>query len=164
MEPNSGSPINRHLQHELLLILRDEYPCRVVEFPQPWDRDQNKIARNLLYLEEHGLCLAGVVLSADNRLSFGGASITAKGLDFLEDDGGLTAILGVVTIKFHADMLREILVSKIDGSPLAPEEKSRLKEVVSQLGEAGQKAAITDLIHQGLQHIPSIVDWLRSIV
>ena len=61
-------------------------------------------------------------------------------------------------------MLREILALKIDGSPLAPEEKSRLREVVNQLGEAGQKAAITDLIYQGLQHIPNIVDWLKSIV
>ena len=78
MEPNSGSPINRHLQRELLLILREEYPFSVVEFPQPWDRDQNKIARNLLYLEEHGLCLAGVVLSADNRLWFVGASIPQR--------------------------------------------------------------------------------------
>ena len=50
------------------------------------------------------------------KITWGGARITAKGIDFLEDDGGLSAILGVVTVKLHADTLREMLAKKIDAS------------------------------------------------
>ena len=44
--------------------------------------------------------------------------ITAKGLDFLEDDGGLSAILGAITVKLDPDDLRALIAARIEESDL----------------------------------------------
>lgn len=42
--------------------------------------------------------------------------LTAKGLDFIADDGGLGAILGDVTVRLHGDALRDLLISRVQSS------------------------------------------------
>lgn len=74
----------------------------------------NKAPQTLQYLEEHGLCKSGVMIGADGHLALGESRITAAGLDFLEDDGGLSAILGVVTVRLHADTIRALIDAKIE--------------------------------------------------
>jgi len=62
---------------------------------------------NLIYLDEHGLVETKQIQfmnEAHPRVSV--ARITAKGLDFLQDDGGLGAILGVVIVRFEAETVR----------------------------------------------------------
>jgi hypothetical protein len=54
------------------------------------------------------------------------AKITARGLDFLEDDGGLGAILNVVTIRLEADTLRQLLETKINASDMPEADKQTL--------------------------------------
>lgn len=44
-------------------------------------------------------------------------------MDFLADDGGLSAILGTVIIKFETEQLKAILAAKIMSSDLSPERK-----------------------------------------
>jgi hypothetical protein len=157
------SPISRKLQHELLLLMRDQYPSamhNIPDFPNIEDRD---IFVNLLYLEEHRLCKSGVTIGARGDPQFSGATINASGLDFLEDDGGLSAALGVVTIKVHADTVRDLLASKIDETAIPAEEKSRLKSAIKGLSETALKSGTTELVQTGLQHIPNVVEWLRTI-
>ena len=59
--------------------------------------------------------------------------ITEKGLDFLKDDGGLTAILGIVTVRFEADTIRTILQIKVNQSDLSPADKQKLHGVLQEL-------------------------------
>src|SRR5882672_5223716 len=54
------------------------------------------------------------------------ATITVKGLDFLQDDGGLGAILNVVTVRFEAETLRALIEAKVDASDEPPEQKSAM--------------------------------------
>lgn len=160
-EPQKPSPIDRALQRELLLLMRDEYPRTLLGIPEIPDASRESIYTNLRYLEEHGLCESGLLYGVDGRPSWGGATLTAKGLDFLEDDGGLSAILNVITVKLHADTLREILNARIDAVEIAPEERSGLKRIVASLSETALQAATTDLVQNGLHHIPDVVGWLQ---
>jgi hypothetical protein len=85
----------------------------------------------------------------------------SEGLDFLEADGGWSAILNVVTIKFDADTLRALLEAKIDVSSIP--EKSIIKKTIEGMSEAALKTATTDLVRIGLHNIPNVVEWLRGI-
>jgi hypothetical protein len=94
------SQIDRSFQRSLLLWMRDKYPSMAHDVPKSLDGNDRLFYFNLLYLQEHGLCEALTQESLDGKFSWGGAKITAKGVDFLENDGGLSAILGVVTVNF----------------------------------------------------------------
>ena len=46
------------------------------------------------------------------------------GIDFLTDDGGLSAILGVVTVKLHSDTIQALIAAKIDQAEISDSEKA----------------------------------------
>jgi hypothetical protein len=79
--------IDRSFQRSLLLWMRDKYPSMAYEVPKSLDGNDRRFYFNLFYLQEHGLCEALTQESLDGKISWGGAKITAKGLDFLENDG-----------------------------------------------------------------------------
>jgi hypothetical protein len=154
--------LDRALQRQILELLREHYPRGAIPV-RDLDLCEEQAAANLRYLEEHGLCESGVMIGVDEHLAFGSSTITAAGLDFLEDDGGLSAILGVVTVRLHADTIRSLIDAKIETSSMPAEEKSKLRRMVANLSEAGLKAATTDLVKSGLDHLPDAVHWLRSL-
>ena len=101
-----------------------------------------QLINNIMYLEEHGLL---------RRLDFHGKPVpfydlsgadkdfyiaTAKGIDFIQQDGGLSAILGVVTVKLHSDTIQALLAAKIDEAKISQEEKNRLKAALGKVGDA----------------------------
>ena len=91
---------------------------------------QKFINRNVYYLKGHGL----VDYPDDSKCSYiYNLRITAKGIDFLADDGGLSAILGVVTVKLHGDTIQALLAAKIDEADIPPEEKGRLKTELGKI-------------------------------
>jgi predicted nucleotide-binding protein len=79
--------IDRSFQRSLLLWMRDKYPSMAYEVPKSLDGNDPRFYFNLFYLQEHGLCETLTQESLDGKISWGGAKITAKGLDFLESDG-----------------------------------------------------------------------------
>ena len=135
--------LDRVLQRQILELLREHYPRAAIPV-RDLQLGEEQAAANLRYLEEHGLCESGVMIGTDGHLAFGPSTITAMGLDFLEDDGGLSAILGVVTVKLHADAIRSLIDAKIETSSMPAEEKSKLRKILASLSEAGLKAATTD--------------------
>jgi hypothetical protein len=124
--------------------------------------DKNRL-EDETYGGMHGLCESGVIIGVDGHLAFGQSIITAAGLDFLEDDGGLSAILGVVTVKLHADTIRDLIDAKIETSSLPAEEKSKLRKALAGLSEAGLREVITGLVKIGLNHLPDAAHWLHSL-
>lgn len=78
--------------------------------------------------------------------------ITAKGVDFIRDDGGLSAILSVQTVKLHEDTLKELLSIALQQAKLPEPEKESIKEAVKQLPAEGLKHLLTKLIDLGLSH------------
>lgn len=163
MSDQGGGPINRELQRNLLLAMRDRYPNRLHQPTIPGDVTVSAFHANLLYLEEHGLCEAGLGETMSGYFNLSGAKITARGLDFLADDGGLSAILGVVTVRLHADTIRDLIAAKIEASTIPEPEKASLKKRLAALPEMALGVAAKDLVRQGLDHLPDVVHWVRAL-
>ena len=154
--------LDRAVQRQILELLREHYP-RSVTAAHDLNLGAQQAAANLKYLEEHGLCKSGMKLGEGVSIQFSQSTITAAGLDFLEDDGGLSAILGVVNVKLHADTIRDLIGAKIETSTMPAEEKSKLRKVLAGLSEASLRAMTTDLVKSGLDHLPNAAHWLRSL-
>ncbi len=147
--------LDRDFQRSIMEKLADSYPGRCQEkFPS---EIEDKYFANLLYLEEHDLVSAGVS-GGPGHYSYWGAKITAKGLDFLQDDGGLTAILGTVTVKIHEDSIRALLERQIETSAATPEEKKTLLDKVKTLSGKALEHTMFKLLDLGLEKAPDA--WL----
>ncbi|WP_038485377.1 hypothetical protein [Collimonas arenae] len=157
--------IDRAFQNELLENLAAAYPDKLRKIfihGEPKIDDEKKIA-NLLYLEEHGLVDAGLTQGLNGDYGHAGSKITAKGIDFLADDGGLSAILGTVTVKIHADTIKELLAAKIDASSLPKEEKSKFKKHLDTISTESLKVLTKSLLEQGLASVPNLMQWLHTV-
>lgn len=121
---------------------------------------QNKLA-NVYYLEGHGL----VEAKGNPKGTVGqGLRITAKGLDFLEDDGGIGAILGVVTIKLHDDTIKSLIEAKILQSDLPQPEKKRWTDQLRSLPAEATKHLVLKLVDKGLDSGPAALAAIGAIL
>ncbi|MDN5625390.1 MAG: hypothetical protein L0G96_19815, partial [Acinetobacter sp.] len=93
-------------------------------------------------------------------------TITNKGLDLLADDGGLGAILNVVTVRFETETLRAILATKINQSDLTPENKKSMIDALEELPAESIKHLTTKLLDECVDNLPAAVvligTWLGS--
>jgi len=88
--------MDRELQLTILQELRNNFPNDVAVHRLACYSEDRQFLGNLIYLREHGLVSGEIteVISAGGSIkSMPWAIITAVGLDFIEDDGGLNAIL-----------------------------------------------------------------------
>ncbi len=161
--------LDRNLQREMLERMEKIYPVPL-DLHQYQQRSEIRPAdfvANLVYLKEHELIDMKVLAGSDGPASLGAPRITAKGLDFLADDGGLTAILGVVTVKIHDDTLRQLLANRIDQMPGNEAEKAPLRQALKDLPAAAGKALLDKLVATGVEHLPGTVEslhqWLLTI-
>lgn len=156
--------LDRAFQRQLLERLRHYHPHSHVGRWQELDEDETKVKGTLFYLREHGL----IDTDAKVEKRFGGGfayssgSITAKGLDFLESDGGLSAILGVQIIKLHDDTVRELIAQKIMQADLTPPDKRKLLDVLRELPSESIKHLTMKLLDLGLDNGPDALRWLTS--
>jgi len=97
-------------------------------------------------------------------LVFQGASITAKGLDFLADDGGLSAILGTLTVKLHEETIRELLLQRVTDSDLSNEEKSMLREQLKSMSSEALKSLTKSLVEKGIQYAPNFYNMAMQAI
>lgn len=152
--------LDRNLQREILQILANAYP-------NPANADDLKallaksgeevVTANMLYLEEHGLINAHSRRRSDGTfLNLAGEPlITHRGLDFLQDDGGLSAILGIVTIKIHDDTLRLLIEGRILQSDLSQPDKRRWLDQLRELPAETTKHLVLKLVDLGLENSPT---------
>ncbi|CUJ00181.1 hypothetical protein [Achromobacter xylosoxidans] len=121
---------------------------------------QNRLA-NVYYLEGHGLVEAkGNPKGTEGQ----GLRITAKGLDFLEDDGGIGAILGVVTIKLHDDTIKHLIEAKILASDLPAEEKQRWTDQLRSLPAKTIEHLVMKLVDRGLDSGSGVLATLGAYI
>lgn len=165
--------IDRDLQHYILCELRDAYP-NSVDYSNRYSygsEEYHKFVANLVYLRSHGLISKESVfysktMDLGDAYQPAHASITHIGLDFLEDDGGLSAILNTVTVKFEADQLRQMLESKIKESNLSKNEKSSAISVIKELPAESIKHLTTRALDYGLNNISvvKLTELINSIM
>ena len=164
--------LDRNLQHEILKELNNIYPdsktyeywidaaiAQVVGVIETVGEAELYIAKrsaNLRYLAEHGL-----VVCNDKNLS-ATVKITAKGIDFLTDDGGLSAILDVVTVKLHSDTIQALIAAKIDQAEISDSEKSWLKKELGKIKDT----ALSTFTANAINAIPAatLVTLLKSAI
>lgn len=115
---------------------------------------------NLKYLYEYGLIKGDESKVIGKREFFlGGIEITAKGLDLLEDDGGVGAILRTVVVKFDAENIRRIMKEKVLSSSIPDEEKNSFVEKIKNFSSTVLETITLKLIEKGLDN-PSILGVL----
>ena len=117
-----------------------------------------------MYLEMHGM----ITLNVTHFLG-GGRSVliknpTQKAFDFLAEDGGLSSVLNVVTVKLHADTVRDLLAAKITASDLPDAEKQTLLQKIKELPAEALSHLSTRLLDYAVDQIPNIAQWLGKSV
>lgn len=156
--------LDRDLQKIMLEKMSTRYP-RYYNFNDDFDSnssDYYHAVKNLFYLQEHGLVKENSVfmskaIGGDGHIQFGNATITNKGLDFLANDGGLSAILNTVTVKFEAETLKAILENRINQSDLDPEHKQSMIDSLRELPAESIKHLTTELLTRGLDNLPAAI-------
>ncbi len=145
--------LDRKLQREVLLVLRECYPESVqISNIDITHDDENNYHANLTYLHEHDLIEAEIqkIIGVYHKVLT--ARITVHGLDFLEDDGGMSAILQTVTVKFDSDNVRKILEEKVIAANIPQEQKETALDKIKGASGSVLKDIITDMIKKGLDH------------
>lgn len=152
--------LDRSLQYEILTKLSDIYPestdaQRIV-------RENPDVSPNLFYLHEHGMIKGTIARPMAEPDRFVNMAITAAGMDFLADDGGLTAILGVVTVKLHDETIRELIAARIQDSDLPPEQKTGLLAQLRELRGESIKHLTMKLLDAGLDNLPAALPLIQK--
>ncbi len=154
--------LDRALQLEILNQCRDVYPEELNLDQERQESDRNYLG-NVAYLYQHGL----IACPSNQEEAFGlelflVARITVKGLDFLEDDGGISAILNTVTVKFDPDDLRSMLSAKAAKASIPDDQKRRLIEVIKSLPADLLKKITQDLLHQAVERLPDAIHIIQK--
>lgn len=164
--------LDRKLQLELMQKMAFSYP-RAYDFTEELkmlnDQEQAQVYANLFYLQSHELLEPKSVMLnmgfgsiQSHNFVLGYTRLTAKGLDFLADDGGLSAILGVVTIKFEADQLKLLLEAKIMASDLPLERKQSMIDVLRELPAESIKHLTTKIVDTGYDNLDSLMSLIQN--
>ena len=162
--PSSESKIEEfslaHLWNSEKHELQPDFDYLTNKFPdiknQEFSHWYQIVVCNFYYLHGHNLIERNQVASNYYR-------ITSYGVDFIEQDGGLSAILGIKTVKLHSDTvseLRNLLADKLDKSELPEAEKAKLQEKLAEYGDVGIKHLITKLLDAGVQTLPQLISTL----
>jgi hypothetical protein len=117
---------------------------------------------NIVYLDEHGLVEGGIQFGTDGHAQIGAPRITHRGMDFIMGDGGLSAILGVVTIKLHEDTLKELIALKIQESTASQPDKKKWLDALRELPAESTKHLALKLIDLGLSQWPGALHALQT--
>ena len=150
--------LDRELQLEVLRYCRDAYPANVELNDTPF-RDRPDIHANLIYLFDHEL-IGGTLVNGNMELWNPG--ITAAGLDFLEDDGGLSAMLRTITVKIDRDDLRSLIAARVEASDLPAEEKASLSHAMRSLPEQALRDLTTRLVNEAVDQWPGALRLFQA--
>jgi hypothetical protein len=165
MEQEQPTFPDRDVQLEILKRLKQGFPKQVDV--NGWRKEFPYLDHEIHYLHQHGLLvgLFSAELGGNKRAS--AATLTARGIDFLANDGGLGAILGTVVVKLHADTIKTLLESKINESNLPPEEKRRFRDWLRELPAESTTRLVTTLVEEGvkagLSRGPQVGQWLQTV-
>lgn len=153
---------DRKLQNEILTLASDTYPafCRWefrnidnfdLKYPLIYLSSREQLWKEVNYLKEQGLLTLDSSCSHNPGIEgvIGFIKATAKGIDFIQDDGGLSAILNVQTIKFHRDTV-VVLEDLIALSGMNDAEKEKAKSKLSELTTESLKAVVQAAATAGL--------------
>ncbi|WP_122365696.1 hypothetical protein [Pseudomonas syringae group genomosp. 3] len=156
--------LNRELQLDILKRLEATYPLPAENMHRLF-HEPSEAAANIYYLSQHDLVDAE--FSKTLGQSFPEPIITRinhRGMDFLADDGGLSAILGVVTVKLHEDTIKSLVEAKVADSDLPQDEKDTILSVIRGLPAEATKRLTEKLLDLGMENLPVAGHALRTFL
>lgn len=154
--------LNRDAQRTMLRELSELYPQSADVRRSFTEIDSRQVQYNLFYLQEHGLVTLFTRKMMDGTVPIYSATITARGIDFLRDDGGLSAILGIVTVKIHEDTLKALLIGKIDGADGDPTTKKLIVDKIREMPSEALSTVTQRALESGLDQIPDLIGSLSK--
>lgn len=157
--------LDRDIQLKILQALAEQYPEASFNVLKDAGIDESIGVANLCYLTEHKLVTAKFAKFGQEAMGLTGQQrITAAGMDFLADDGGVSAILGTVTIKFHEESLKQLIELRLSEAQLPTAEKQRLLQSVRELPGESIKHLTTRLLDLGMENLPRAVELIRTVL
>jgi hypothetical protein len=151
--------LDRKLQLRMLEALKETYPTHNPHFAQAFRSEAGYIP-NLHYLKDHGL-LTGIDPKTSKELL--NIKITGAGLDFLEGDGGITAMLRTVTVRLDAEQFRQILAAKVEALSIAQDQKDSILSKIRSLPAEALNSLALKLLEKGVEHFPDLLQLLQSV-
>ena len=150
--------IDRKFQKEILSYLLEKYPSYEgarEHFVGLFNADSDRYVANIDYLQRHDLVEDGVSLSFSSDgfplvAIHAFPKITEKGIDFMLEDGGLSAILHVQTVKLHPDTVKALLEDRLLQADIPDSDKASLLDQIRDLPEASAKILLDKLLDKGL--------------
>lgn len=153
--------LNRKLQKEILVALSEVYPDSLLVSALPGFSHGREFMGNLFYLQEHGVIDGGDIREPGQCRSMVDAQITKAGLDFLADDGGLSAILGYHFVKFEASALVELLLELLEGSEIGDDERLAAAAHLNNMDDAALANLVLELLRCGGSNHETIASCLH---
>ncbi|HHQ6566869.1 TPA: hypothetical protein ACSTJX_001691 [Serratia fonticola] len=135
---------DRELQRLILSTCIHAYPEHTSWGSFPHDIvniNDVKLSANILYLKEHGLLTIREQRSDDPYSFLDHMRATCKGIDFMQNDGGMTSILNVQTIKLHRETV-VVLEDLIAISSMSSEEREKAKSTLEDLSSEALKTVV----------------------
>lgn len=156
--------MDRALQLEMLHAMARAYPRALLAHDFGVAQDDAKAVFNLAYLHEHGLARVNLAGAMSGTKLLADACATARGLDFLQDDGGLTAMLNVTTIRLDAETVRALIEEKVEAAAIPEDEKHRLINWLKTARAEALQEATSRLVGAALDQAPAAIRLLQTLL
>ena len=86
-----------------------------------------------------------------------------RGVGFLASDGGLTAVLGVVTVRIEAETIRDMIAARLERPGVPPEEKSQIRKHLNTVSAEALKTVTKRLVEEALAQSPGVIRLLHTV-
>lgn len=146
---------DRTRQRAILMAARDAFPDQIDCSEGIAGNTAAEAISDIRYLEGHDLLVVAAPIFLDQDDCDVSITITSKGIDFLEDDGGLAAVLDVVTVRLHDDTIKSLIEAKILEADLPLPDKERYVDALRELPAESTKHLAMKLIDVGLANAPA---------
>ncbi|MGM8931418.1 hypothetical protein [Salinicola halophyticus] len=139
--------------------------------PQPLAIDDYNKARGkdavtpvVSYMVQHGLVEGPARRRMGTLDSYAEITITAKGLDYISEDGGLTAQDKLVIVRLEAQTIRDLVMAQVELSQAPKHEKTLIRRRLEALPEEGLKHLTSQLVELALKATPDAIQTLRTLL
>lgn len=155
---------DRQRQRQILTTAINTYPDWVDCANGINDQAAIDVIHEIRYLEELGLLQVRAPRYLELLSHQVSIKATAKGIDFMQDDGGLSAVLDVVTVRLDDDTIKGLIASRIQKSDLSQTEKRKYLDTLRELPADATKHAAQKLVEMGLENSPKAIPWIGTLL
>lgn len=154
---------SRDIQNAILKDLYEVYPTakKITDIAESIKHPADVVSKNVKYLEMSKLIYMWNGMLENQLSEF--PALNNKGIDFLKQDGGLSAILNVQIVKLHSDTvndLKNLLLHKLEQSEIPEEQKKKLLSKLNEYGDEATKHLLTKLLDAGIEKLPTLLNTL----